>query len=290
MNYLIDILFKIIIYTMFGLGANFLVFNCGMLILNAGALIGIGAYTCVLILSHFAFDYSFIMVISVLSAMVFTLLFTIPIIKIRGDTFAIATLGIQFIIISIFNNYTNLTGGPNGIQLFQNPSILFWSLGSKLGIMILAAVSCLFIYSYINFIQQTPFANTLHAIRDDMHAAQSKGKNPVRFNFLALLIAAGIFGISGSLFGVYTKYLIPFTFGLDESIKILTIIIIGGVGQARNILLGAFTIVLIPEVLRFTGLSQAEASALEQVIYGLILLIILRYRSVGLSELLTSRE
>ena len=109
------------------------------------------------------------------------------------------------------------------------------------------------------------------------------GKNVVGFKILAFAMSSGVAAIAGSLYAVYITYIDPTSFTLDESIFILTIVLIGGAGNFKGTIVGVFLMLLIPEILRFIGLPDSIAHYLRQIIYALILIIVVRFRPWGIA-------
>jgi len=290
MNYLFDILLRIALYTLIGFGANILVFNCGFLILNIGATVGLAAYITAILMTKLSIDFTLILMISMASSMLISFLLFRPILNLQGDRFSIASLGIQMVIISILNNLDGLTNGAKGLKIKTFASVWSWNINTKFELLPITLVLCLATYYFILWIQSIPYGRALQGIRDEVFTAKSLGKNPVYFNSLAIMISAGLLGLGGSLYCIYSRYLDPTAFGLDYSIKVLSIIILGGLGNVKNIFSGAIIIVIIPELIRVAGFSKADATALENVLFGIILLVILIGRPIKLNEILTQKQ
>ena len=281
MSYYYDIIFRICFYTMLGMGANIVVGSCGLLLLCEGAILGIGAYTCALTMVELSVSFPIALLLSIFSSVVIALFVLNPLLRLRGDTFAIATLGIQMIIISIFNNWPNLTKGPYGLSGIPQPAIGPWEIDTKLEIMLLTMFFCLIVYALSKQLHSLPYGRSLQALRDDEIAATTLGKDVMYYYLIAVAVSAGIMGAAGAFYSVYAAYIEPMTFDLDESIKILSVIIIGGLGRESGALIGAIIIIVFPEILRILGLSQAGVAGMERIIYGIILLLILRFKPTG---------
>jgi branched-chain amino acid transport system permease protein len=128
----------------------------------------------------------------------------------------------------------------------------------------------------------SPFGRVLKAIRDDELAASALGKNPNVQKVIAFAISAGFAAVAGSLFAGYMRYIDPTSFTLTESIFILSIIIMGGTGNILGPLLGTILMIVLPEVLRFLYVPETIAPNVRQVIYGFLIIIIMRYRPGGI--------
>ena len=121
----------------------------------------------------------------------------------------------------------------------------------------------------------------LKAIREDQHSVASLGRNVASFKRQAFVIGSTLATLSGFLFAVYVTYIDPTSFTLDESIFILSIALIGGTGNIIGPIAGAIFMILLPEILRFVGIPDAVAANLRQIIYGLLLILVMRLRPNG---------
>jgi branched-chain amino acid transport system permease protein len=145
--------------------------------------------------------------------------------------------------------------------------------------LVIAACCALLFY----WIGNSPFGRSLKAIREDEIVAAALGKNIVRFKITAFAVSAGFAAISGVLFAGYMRYIDPTSFTLNESIFILSIIIIGGTGNLSGPVVGTILMILLPEILRFLKIPDSVAANLRQIIYGLLIIIIMRYLPQGIS-------
>jgi len=128
----------------------------------------------------------------------------------------------------------------------------------------------------------SPFGRVLKSIREDEMSAQSLGKNTTHFKILAFVIGSGLAAIAGTIFATYVSYIDPTSFTLEESIFIVTVLIIGGTGNLKGPLIGVIVMLVIPEILRFLRIPDTIAPNIRQMIYGALLIIIVRFRPQGL--------
>jgi branched-chain amino acid transport system permease protein len=129
----------------------------------------------------------------------------------------------------------------------------------------------------------SPFGRALRGVRDDELSMKALGKNVTRLKIQAFVISSAFIAISGFLYASYVSYIDPTSFNLDESIFILSALIVGGLGNIRGPVIGALFVILLPEALRFVGLPDSVAANLRQIIYGLALIILMRYRPQGIA-------
>lgn len=122
----------------------------------------------------------------------------------------------------------------------------------------------------------------LKAVREDEEVIQVFGYNTPYYKLVIFLVGAGMASIAGSLFATYITFIDPSTFTLNESVFILSIIILGGLANNRGAVLGAACLILLPELLRFVGFPSDVAAQMRQLVYGLLLVLLMLYRPQGL--------
>ncbi len=282
MNYFLHILTMINIYVILALSLNLLVGYTGLLSISHAAFYGIGAYIAALVMTHWGLGFFPALIIAIAGAVLLSFVVSIPSLRLRGDYFVLASMGFQVITFSILYNWVDVTRGPYGITGIPRPALLGLQIES-IGAFCLftGIIACVCIW-LLYLIGNSPFGRILKAIREDELATAALGKNIPRFKVIAFAIAAGFASISGILFAGYMQYIDPTSFTLMESVFILSIIIIGGSGNTIGPLFGSVVIIFLPEVLRFVGMPDAIAANMRQIIYGLLIILVLRYRPQGL--------
>lgn len=281
MNYVLHILIMINIYVILALSLNLVVGYAGLLSLSHAAFYGIGAYTNTLLMMNLGFGFFPSLLITIIITSALSFLISIPSLKLKNDYFVLASLGFQMIIFSLLYNWTTFTQGPYGISGIPQPNIGSLKIDTIIlyfSFSFIIAILCTFL---LYLLANSPFGRVLKAIREDEIAASALGKNPNHLKVTAFAIAAGFAAVSGSLFAGYMRYIDPTSFTLTESIFILSIIIIGGTGNISGPLLGTAIMVILPEALRFLNVPETIAPNVRQIIYGTLIIIIMRYRPRG---------
>ena len=282
MNYFLHILVMIEIYIILALSLNFLIGFTGLFSLTHAAFYGIGAYISALLMVKLGLNYFITIPLAVLGAILISLIVALPSLRLKGDYFILSTLAFQILIFSILYNCIPLTRGPYGIPGIPQPEIFGFKITeiyqfSLLGLFLTGLVILIFARLYFS-----PFGRVLKSIREDEMAAQSLGKNTTRFKILAFVIGSGLAAIAGTIFATYVTYIDPTSFSLDESIFIVTVLIIGGTGNLKGPVIGVIIMLVIPEILRFLRIPDTIAPNIRQMIYGALLIIIVRFRPQGL--------
>jgi branched-chain amino acid transport system permease protein len=192
------------------------------------------------------------------------------------DYFVICTLGIQVILFSLMNNLMDLTGGPLGILGIPSISLFGINLDNKIFFLLLSLFFVAIIWFVLYNISKSGFGKTLTAISEDEIYSQSIGKNVYLSKTVSFTLSAIFASIPGALYAHYISYIDPTSFTVSESIFILSIVIIGGLGNLTGSFLAAAFLVLLPEMLRFVGMPDSIAANLRQIVYGLTLVLIMK--------------
>jgi branched-chain amino acid transport system permease protein len=283
MNYVLHIIIMINIYIILTLGLNLLVGYSNLLSISHAAFYGIGAYLSVLAL--ITFKLTLIPAIAFAAAGTAVLAYFIGKVSIRlkGDYFVLVTLGFQMIVFAILYNWVSVTRGPYGIPGIPTPKLLgLLEINGISGFLTLSCVLVAIIIVLYYRIIHSPFGRILKGIRDDEIGVLSLGRNVTSFKIRAFVIGSSMAAVSGFLFASYVSYIDPTSFTLDESIFIVSAVLIGGAGTIRGSIAGAIFVVVLPEALRFLGMPDSIAANMRQIIYGLLLVTLMMFRPKGI--------
>ena len=308
-----------LLYVMLALGLNIVVGEAGLLDLGYVAFFAVGAYLYGLLASpHLtstfaaigaAFPNGFhtslwlVIPVALLLATFTGVLLGIPVLKLRGDYLAIVTLGFGEIIRIFLNNLDhpyNITNGPKGINQIDSVKIFGLDLGRPLTIggFEIASVS-LYYYLFLVLVLVTVFVcyrlqdsrigRAWMAVREDQIAAQAMGINTRNMKLLAFGMGASFGGVAGSMFAAFQGFVSPESFSLMESVMIVAMVVLGGIGHLPGVILGAVLLAALPEVLRYVaGPLQAmtdgrlDSAILRQLLIALAMIIIMLLRPRGL--------
>ncbi|MEK7136394.1 MAG: branched-chain amino acid ABC transporter permease [Patescibacteria group bacterium] len=282
MEYFIHLAILVGIYAILGVSLNLVVGYSGLLSVTHAAFYGVGAYTAAILLTTYGFSFLPALVIAVLVTGVVSFLIGLVLSRFGGDYYALGSFGFNIIVFSIFLNWQSVTRGPLGIPGIPRPEIFGLSFSDNTTFLGLVAVLALLTYLCAQFITSSSFGRVLKAIREDEEAIQVFGYRTAYYKLVIFTLGAMMAAVAGVLFAVYITFIDPSTFGLPESIFILSIIILGGLANNKGAVLGAFFLILLPEALRFVGFPSDIAAQMRQVVYGLLLVILMLYRPQGL--------
>ena len=297
-----------VLYVMLALGLNIVVGFAGLLDLGYIAFYAVGAYLYALLASpHFGIHWP-VWAVLPLGAMVagfFGVLLGAPTLRLRGDYLAIVTLGFGEIIRIFLNNLNapvNITNGPKGIaridaiSLFGQPlsrPVEFLGISFS-GVMLyyyLFVVLAILIVIVGIRLQSSRIGRAWVAIREDEVAAKACGINTRNVKLLAFAMGATFGGVSGGLFAGFQEFVSPESFGLLESVMVLCMVVLGGMGHIPGVVLGGLLLTILPEAFRHGAgpMQQAlfgrvvlDPEALRMLLFGLALIAVMLYRPAGL--------
>ena len=296
-----------LLYVMLALGLNIVVGYAGLLDLGYIAFYAVGAYLYALLASpHFGLHLPFwaLLPMGAGIAGLFGILLGAPTLRLRGDYLAIVTLGFGEIIRIFLNNLNapiNITNGPQGVNLidpiafggfsFSQTHTFFGASfpGIYTYYYLFLALALLIIFVSLR-LQNSRIGRAWVAIREDEVAAEAMGINTRNIKLLAFAMGASFAGISGGLFAGFQGFISPESFNLFESIIVLCMIVLGGMGNIAGVILGAVLLTIFPEALRYIGDLQSylfghivvDAADLRMLIFGLALVLIMVFRPAGL--------
>ncbi|MBX3632255.1 MAG: ABC transporter ATP-binding protein [Acidovorax sp. SCN 68-22] len=308
-----------LLYIMLALGLNIVVGYAGLLDLGYVAFYAVGAYLFALLASpqladnFAAFAAMFpnglhisiwwVIPLALLAAAITGVILGVPVLKLRGDYLAIVTLGFGEIIRIFMNNLdhpVNITNGPKGIGQIDSVSIFGLNLGKRHELfgydinsvtmyyyLFLALVLLTVLVCYR--LQDSRIGRAWMAIREDEIAAKAMGINTRNMKLLAFGMGASFGGVSGVMFAAFQGFVSPESFSLMESVMIVAMVVLGGIGHIPGVILGAVLLSALPEVLRYVaGPLQAmtdgrlDSAILRQLLIALAMIIVMLLRPRGL--------
>jgi len=320
-NYWVRIADFALLYIMLALGLNIVVGFAGLLDLGYVAFFAVGAYLVGFLSSpHLTTQFEWIhnmfpnglhlsvwaiVPIAGLVAAGFGILLGSPTLKLRGDYLAIVTLGFGEIIRIFMNNLDrplNITNGPKGIKAIDPITIFGYDLSISHNIFgIKVSSEVLYYYLFVVLvcmvvfickrIQNSRMGRAWVAIREDEIAAKAMGINTTKMKLAAFALGASFGGVSGAMFASFQQFISPESFVLWESIVILAMVVIGGIGHIPGVILGGIVLTLMPELLRSTvepiqrtifGTVFLEAEVARQLFFALALLLVMLFKTDGL--------
>jgi len=319
-NYWVRVIDFTLLYIMLALGLNIVVGFTGLLDMGFIAFYAVGAYLAALLASPHLLDafpvlqgyfsdglhisYGVLIPLAALIAGICGILLGAPTLRLRGDYLAIVTLGFGEIIRILMRNLdrpVNITNGAKGISGIDSLSLfglefrgVYHLLGVKIPALYLwyylfAALIVAIVFICIR-LQRSRVGRAWHAIREDEDVARAMGINVRNFKLLAFAMGASFGGVAGVMFASFQGFVSPESFTLQESIVVLAMVVLGGIGHVPGVILGAVMLSALPELLRSQAVPVQEAlfgtvlvdpEILRQLFYGLALVLVMIFRPGG---------
>ena len=294
-RYVVDTATSVLIYVMLGWGLNVVVGLAGLLDLGHAAFYAVGAYAYALLATQFGWSFWLALPVAALIAALFGLALGWPCLRLRGDYLAIVTLGFGEIIRVVLTNWTDLSGGPNGIASIPRPS--FFGLpfsppadeptfAGFFGLDYTPMQRIIFLYYVIlalslltNLLiarlRRLPIGRAWEAMREDEIACRALGINVTNIRLSAFALGAMLGGVAGVFFAARQGFISPESFTFNESAIILAIVVLGGMGSQLGVVLASLVLVLIPEL----GRDFAEY---RMLLFGAAMILIMIWRPGGI--------
>ena len=260
------------IFTLLALSLNIITGYAGQAMMGHAAFFGIGAYTAAILTQTYHVNFFLALLIAMLFTGACGALLGLISLRLQADFLAITTIGINFVMVALFNNMS-ITGGSLGLTILK--PVLF---GTKMGnrqffwlTFAVIVVVCLLIVK----MRRSWFGMALASINNDSAAARSFGIDVSRYQILTFIIGTAIAGLAGGIYAHRMGYICSSDFAFVISIQILSMVVIGGIGTIRGPIFGALLLTFLPEALRF-------ADNYRSFVYGTLLVLMVRFMPSGL--------
>jgi branched-chain amino acid transport system permease protein len=276
--YQTNIMITALIYVVVGLGLNIVVGLAGLLDLGYVAFYAVGAYSYALLNHHFGIGFWLALPIGGLLGTTFGIILGFPVLRLRGDYLAIVTLGFGEIIRLILENWNAFSFGPSGIANIPRPGFFGIELSLHQAHIylyyLMVGLSLLTVF-VVRRLQDSRIGRAWMALREDEIACQAMGIDKIKTKLSAFALGATWAGMGGVMFAAKTTFINPASFTIWESIIILCVVVLGGMGSIIGVICGAFILILLPEYLR-------AFSEYRMLIFGAVLVLMMVFRPEGI--------
>lgn len=276
--YQTNIMITALIYVVVGLGLNIVVGLAGLLDLGYVAFYAVGAYSYALLNHHFGIGFWLALPIGGLLGFIFGIILGFPVLRLRGDYLAIVTLGFGEIIRLILENWNAFSFGPSGIANIPRPGFFGIELSlhqAHIYLYYLMVGLSLVTIFVVRRLQDSRIGRAWMALREDEIACQAMGVDKTKTKLSAFALGATWAGMGGVMFAAKTTFINPASFTIWESIIILCVVVLGGMGSIIGVICGAFILILLPEYLR-------AFSEYRMMIFGVVLVSMMVFRPEGI--------
>lgn len=288
-DYVLHVLVLIFLFMVLALGLNIVPGFNGLLDLGYVGFFGIGAYTSGLLTVHFGLSFWLIVPLAFLNGALWGVLLGAPTLRLTGDYFAIVTFGFSELVVLFLTNEIWLTRGPLGLPGIDPPSFDFtlfggpkWEFPGEIAYYYLSMALVLATLFVMNRIQDSRLGRAWFAVRDDELAAVSCGINLLAYKVIAFGISAAVGAVGGAFFARWMMFLSPDMFKFWESFLVLCMIVLGGMGNIWGVIIGAFVLTSLSEVLREILPLLGLPAETRFLAFGLIMVLMMRFRPAGI--------
>jgi branched-chain amino acid transport system permease protein len=274
------------VWIIVAVAANLVIGYTGMMAMGQAAYLGVGAYATAILNILLGVNFYLALAIATMVSALVAGITLLPLLRIGGFYFALATLGVNFVFFDIFHNAAPRVEGSEGLYGLQLPGMLA-SPGPRFVVVVAITAACVLLCQRL---VTSPLGRTLRAARDRPDALAALGKDPRRYQTIIWSFAGGLTGLAGGLYAATLFYIDPTLFTLDASILILVYVGVGGLASIPGSIVGVILLIAFNESLRFIGLPSQFVGPIQQAMYGFLLVGLMIFRRRGLMGTYDFRE
>jgi branched-chain amino acid transport system ATP-binding protein/branched-chain amino acid transport system permease protein len=281
-SYLAQIAIFVSIYLLLAASLNLVMGFGGIFSIMQAAFYGTGAYAAALLVMHLHAPFPLELLAAFLVSAGLAAIVAVLVLRLSSELVIVGTLALQLILSAVFTNWTAVTGGSYGIFGILRPSVLGTPVTSVPSYAALSWIIAAIGFAVALWVGRSAFGLVLRAQREDAILAASFGHDPVREKRVVFVLAGGMAGVAGGLYARYVGYIDPSSFDITQSLSIITITVIGGLGNLWGTLGAAVVLTLAPQLIALVPAVSDVVAQLQLLLYGLILVVIVRFWPHGL--------
>ena len=274
-KYTLHVIILCSMYACLTLSLNLIIGWSGQFSLGHVCFYGMGAYITTLLMINAQMNFFIATVISVFATSLFAMLLCFPTLKLRGDYLAVITLGFGEVFRLFLTNAVDITKGPAGIPNIPDPEIFGYVIKGKQAYFYFVILLLVIFIAFMKRFNNSGFGMAMMTVNEDDIAATAIGLNTKKYKLLGFAIGGGMAALMGSFYAVYMGMISPTSFAYAESIKMVSMVVLGGMGSIPGSVLGAFLLAALPEVLR-------AFSEYRMVLYGALMVVMMIFRPEGI--------
>jgi branched-chain amino acid transport system permease protein len=281
--YLNNLAVLITINAILAVTLNFVLGYAGIFSMAHAVFFGIGAYTAALVAMKLGGGFLLATGIAMGVSGLVSLALALPALRVRGEYFVAASLGLQMLAMTLFSEWKGFTGGIGGITNIPPARFPGFEITTPEQYLVLALICLGLVMASIALLVRSSFGRSLKAIRDDETAAWAFGKNVAVIKTMAVVLSSALAAVGGSLYAFYLSFINVESFTLDTSVLLMAMVIIGGTATLLGPVGGTILILLLPAALSYLpGLPQTEIGSIQQMVYGLAMVLLMIFRPGGI--------
>jgi branched-chain amino acid transport system permease protein len=281
--YAVNLAVLISINAILAVTLNFILGYAGIFSIAHALFFGVGAYTATYAAMKLGAGFVPATAAGMILAALISLALALPALRVRGEYFVAASLGLQMLAVTVFTEWKSVTGGIGGLTNIPPARVLGLEISQPEHFLALSLFCLVLIILIIRTLVRSSFGRSLKAIRDDETAAWTYGKNVAVIKTTAVVLSSALAAVAGSLYAFYLSFINVESFGLETSIQLMAMVIIGGTATLVGPVIGSILILLLPAGLSYLPyLPTTEIGAIQQIAYGLAMVVLMIYRPGGL--------
>jgi branched-chain amino acid transport system permease protein len=284
--YLTNLAVLISINAILAVTLNFVLGYAGIFSMAHAVFFGVGAYTAALMAIKFGCGLLMATGAGMVVAALISLALALPALRVRGEYFVAASLGLQMLAITVFSEWKAFTGGIGGITNIPPARLFGFSFDTPAHYLVLTLACLAAVIVIVRALVRGSFGRSLKAIRDNEIAAATYGKNVAVVKTIAVAVSSSLAAVAGSLYAFYMSFVNVESFVLDTSVLLIAMVVIGGVATLTGPIVGTMLILLLPAALSYLpGLPSTEIGSIQQIVYGAAMVLLMIFRPGGVWSL-----
>lgn len=281
--YLLNLATLICINAVLAITLNFIMGYAGIFSIAHAIFFGVGAYGAAWFALHVSASIFLVIPVAMVVAGALSLVLALPALRVRGEYFVAASLGLQVLGVTVFSEWKSVTGGLGGMIGIPPADIFGHAVSDPVQFLLLAICCLVPVLVLTSVLLRSSFGRNLKAIRDSESASYAVGKNVAVIKTLSVVLSAMLAAVAGALYAFYMGFINVESFMLDTSVLLMAMVIIGGTGTLLGPLVGTVLLMLLPGVFSYmTFLPQTEVGSIQQIAYGLAMVLLMIYRPGGI--------
>jgi ABC-type branched-subunit amino acid transport system permease subunit len=277
-EYISYVVTLVVLYSVLALSLDVLVGHLGLVALSQAAYFGVGGYAAAMVTNSFGANVPYAIGAAVCAGAISSFVVALSSLRLRGDYFVISAFAFQMLLFSLFNNLLDVTGGPSGLSIVGSARRFSATIDSPVAFLAIIGCYALTCMAILWRLETSRYGRVLHSIRDDEILAATLGTNTAAFKISAFALSAGMSAGAGGFYALYIRFIDPTSFNVFESVLILAMVLLCKPASLWGPVIGATTLVTVPELLRFTDITTAQSANFRQIIFGLILIMVIVIR------------
>lgn len=281
--YILNLVTLISINAVLAITLNFIMGYAGIFSMAHAAFFGVGAYTAAYFAMNFGASFFLAIPIAMVVAAILSLVLALPALRVRGEYFVAASLGLQVLAVTIFAEWKAVTGGLGGIIGIPPLDILGFEVIDPTHFMLLSVACLIGVILVTNALLKSSFGRSLKAIRDSESASHAFGKNVAIIKTLSVMISSALAAVAGALYAFYMGFINVESFMLETSVLLMAMVIIGGTGTLLGPIVGTLLLMLLPSLFSYMWfLPPTEIGSIQQIAYGTAMVLLMIFRPGGI--------